>query len=126
MKSRNRIIHTRGFTIIELMVTLAITSFLVLGASTFLASANQTNRVQQAVSGLNSDGRSGLDRIARDIRMSGYRDTNWTLGALATVIVATNGKAIVGGDILGVTYEGLRDCNFALAPAGVVSNSYHP
>lgn len=124
MKSRNRIIRTRGFTIIEVMITLSITSVLVLGASAFLASANQTNRVQQAVSGMNSDGRSGLERIARDVRMSGYRDSNWTLGPLATVIVATNGLAIDGGDILGVTYEGSRDCNFELEPTGVVSNSY--
>lgn len=124
MKSGNRKIHISGFTIIELLVTLAITSFLILGATTFLASAHQTNRVQSAVSGLSSDGRSGMDRLARDIRMSGYRETNWTLGALSNVIVATNGVAADGGDILALTYEGVRDCTFALAPAGVVSNTY--
>ena len=124
MMSGNRITHISGFTIIELMVTLSITSFLVLGTATFLASANQTNRVQTALSGLSGDGRSGLERIARDIRMSGYRDSNWSLGALANVISATNGVPAAGGDTLLVSYEGGRDCTYALAPAGVVSNSY--
>ena len=88
MKNGNQIGHVSGFTIIELMVTLAITSFLVLGATTFLASAHQTNRVQAAVSGLSSDGRSSLDRMTRDIRMSGYRDSDWSLGALTNAISA--------------------------------------
>ncbi len=124
MKIRKRIIHSGGFTIIEILVTLAITSFLVLGATSFLATAHQNNRVQSAVSGLTSDGRSGVDRIARDIRMSGYRETDWSLGAMDNVIVATDGASATGGDILAVTYEGPRDCTYALAPLGVVSNSY--
>ena len=66
-------------------MTLAITSVLALGAVTFLANADQANRLQSAISGLNVSGRFGLDQLSRDIRMSGYRDSDWTLGALATV-----------------------------------------
>ena len=124
MKTGKRIIHSSGFTIVEILVTLAITSFLVLGATTFLATAHVNNRVQQAVSGLSSDGRSGLDRISRDIRMSGYRETDWSLGAMDNVIVATDGAPAAGGDILAVSYEGPRDCTYALAPLGVISNTY--
>ncbi len=124
MKTGNQIGRVSGFTMIELMVTLSITSFLVLGATTFLASAHQTNRVQAAVSGLSSDGRSSLDRMTRDIRMSGYRDSDWSLGALTNVISATNRVAADGGDTLSLTYEGVRDCTYALAPAGIVSNTY--
>ena len=60
MTSGNRIMRNRGFTIVELMVTLAITSILVLGAITFLASADKSNRVQSALSSLNVSGRFGL------------------------------------------------------------------
>jgi type IV pilus assembly protein PilW len=120
----NRIMRNRGFTIVELMVTLAITSILVLGAMTFLASAHKSNRVQMALSGLNVSGRFGLDQVARDIRMSGYRDSDWTLGALSDVISATNGDAAAGGDSLALLYEGARDCAYAPAPAGIVSNTY--
>jgi len=114
----------RGFTLIELMVTLTITSILVLGAITFLASAHKSNQVQSALSGLNVSGRFGLDQVARDIRMSGYRDSNWALGALSDVITATDGSSESGGDGLALLYEGTRDCTYALAPGGVVTNTY--
>ena len=124
MKSGNRIMRNRGFTIVELMITLAITSILVLGAITFLASADKSNRVQSALSGLNVSGRFGLDQMTRDIRMSGYRDSNWTFGALSDVITAVDGAPAEGGDSIALLYEGARDCSYALAPAGVVTNTY--
>ena len=124
MTSHNRIARNRGFTIVELMISLAIAMVLILGATSFLATTDRSNRLQSAVSGLNVSGRFGLDRLARDIRMSGYRDTNWALGPLANVIAATDGLAADGGDSITLLYEGARDCAFALAPGGVVTNTY--
>ena len=124
MTSGNRLMRNRGFTIIELMVTLAITSVLALGAITFLASADQANRLQSALSGLNVSGRFGLDQLSRDIRMSGYRDSDWTLGPLINVIDATDGLPADGGDSIVLLYEGTRDCTYAPAVAGIVSNTY--
>jgi type IV pilus assembly protein PilW len=116
--------HSRGFTIIELMVTLAITSILVLGAATFLASAHKANLVQSALSGLSVSGRFGLDQVARDIRMSGYRESNWMLGALNNVITAIDRLPAIGGDSLTVLYEGVRDCTYEVMLDGVVTNTY--
>ncbi len=124
MTSGNRNMRNRGFTIIELMITLTITSVLILGAITFLASAGKSNRVQSALSGLNVSGRFGLDQVARDIRMSGYRNSNWTIGPLSDVITASDGAAEDGGDSIALLYEGARDCTYALAPAGLVINTY--
>ena len=124
MISRNPMAQERGFTVVELMVTLAITSVLVLGATTFLGSADKSNRVQTALSGLNVSGRFGLDQLTRDLRMSGYRDSNWNFGPLGDSVSATNGDAAAGGDTLTVLFESARDCNFALAPGGVVTNIY--
>ncbi len=124
MTSGNRLMRNRGFTIIELMVTLAITSVLALGAITFLASADQANRLQSALSGLNVSGRFGLDQLSRDIRLSGYRDSDWTLGPLINVIDATDGLPADGGDSIVLLYEGTRDCTYLPAVAGIVSNTY--
>lgn len=121
LNAKNR---SRGFTIIELMITLAITSVLILGSVTFLVSARKSNQVQTALSGLNSSGRFAVEQVARDIRMSGYRESDWTLGALETVLAATDGNSADGGDSLTVVYEGSRDCAFAVAPARVVTNVY--
>ncbi len=124
MTSGNRLMRNHGFTIIELMVTLAITSVLVLGAATFLASADQANRLQSALSGLNVSGRFGLDQLSRDIRISGYRNSDWTSGPLLNVISATDGAAATGGDSIALLYEGTRDCTYAPAVAGIVTNTY--
>lgn len=124
MISGNRILGNRGFTIVELMISLAIGMVLILGATSFLATTDRSNRLQSAVSGLNISGRFGLDRLARDIRMSGYRDSNWAMGPLNNVITATDGLAADGGDSITLLYEGARDCAFALAPAGIVTNAY--
>jgi prepilin-type N-terminal cleavage/methylation domain-containing protein len=114
----------RGFTIVELLIALAIASFLILGAATFFSSAHKARQVQTAVSNLNVSGRFGLDQLARDVRMTGYRASNWMAGALPDVLSATNGAALVGGDSITLRFEGPRDCNFALAPGGIVSNTY--
>jgi len=124
MMCGDRIMRSRGYTLIELMVTLVISSFLVLGAITFLASAHKANLVQSALSGLGVSGRFGLDQIARDIRMSGYRDSDWMVGALTNAITAIDGLSTAGGDSLAVLYEGARDCTYALAPGGTVTNTY--
>ena len=114
----------RGFTIVEMMVTLAISSFLILGAVTFFASAHKSNQVQAALSGLSVSGRFGLDQLTRDVRMTGYRDSNWTIGPLSNVLSAIDGLAVDGGDTITLRFEGARDCNFVPAVAGIVSNTY--
>jgi len=124
MKTPHNMNHRRGFTIIELLITLAITSVLILGSVTFLVSARKSNQVQSALSGLNTSGRFGLEQISRDIRMSGYRSTDWTVGPLDNVVTATDGNSVDGGDSISLVYEGTRDCAFALAPAGIVTNVY--
>ena len=115
---------SRGFTIVELMITLVITSLLMIGAISLFTTAHNTSRVRTALSDLSIGGRFGLDQITRDIRMAGYRDSLWTEGPVANAIVGVNAAAATGGDIITLVYEGTRDCNFAVAPGGVVTNIY--
>jgi prepilin-type N-terminal cleavage/methylation domain-containing protein len=123
-------IRSRGFTIIELMITLVITSVLILGSVNFLVSARKSNNVQAALSELTSSGRFGLDQLTRDVRMAGYRDTDWTLGPMENVLSAVDGDAADGGDSLSVIYEARRNCAFG-QPAiqnafgiGAITNVY--
>jgi type IV pilus assembly protein PilW len=114
----------QGVSLIELMIALLITGVLLVGVITLFASSGRAGRTQSVVSTLSDSGRFATDTLARDLRMAGYRDSNWLLGAIADTIAATNGAAADGGDTLTVQYEGEFDCAFAVAPGGLVTNVY--
>lgn len=61
-----------GMTLIELMVALAIGSFLTLGAVTVFLQGRETFRVNETVSRLQENARFVLDAIEPDIRMAHY------------------------------------------------------
>jgi prepilin-type N-terminal cleavage/methylation domain-containing protein len=125
-KNRNR-----GFTLIELMITVVITSFMILASVTFLVTARKSNNVQSSLSELNSSGRFGIDQLTRDLRMAGYRDKDWMLGALENALVVVERASADGGDSISLNFEARRDCTFALPAApdattgiGEVTNAY--
>ncbi len=116
--------HVGGFTIIEIMVSLAMTSILLLGTASLFSSSYRGGQVQSTVSNMSATGRFALDMLARDLRMAGYRDSNWSIGALNDVLVATDGLAVDGGDTVTVRYEAARDCNFLPTVAGLTTNQF--
>lgn len=68
-------IHTDracGFTLIELMVALAISSFLLIGAVTIYMQGRTAFRVNESISRLQEDARFALDLLEPDIRMASY------------------------------------------------------
>jgi type IV pilus assembly protein PilW len=62
----------RGMTLIELMVALAIGSFLMIGAVTVFMQSRTTFRINEAVARLQENGRFVLNTIEPDIRMAHY------------------------------------------------------
>jgi len=117
-------IHTGGFTIIEIMVAMAMTSVLLLGTATMFSSSHRGGQVQTTVSDLSATGRFALDVLSRDLRMAGYRDSNWSIGALDDVLESDERAAELGGDTITVQYEAARDCNFAPTVGGMTTNQY--
>lgn len=113
-----------GLSLIELMVALLITGVLLTGTVAVFSSSSNAGRTQRVVAGLNDSGRFAIDTIARDLRMAGYRDSNWLLGAMGNPIAATDGLPEDGGDTITVRYEAARDCTFAPAAGGVATNVY--
>ncbi|MBT8130925.1 MAG: PilW family protein [Gammaproteobacteria bacterium] len=110
-----------GFSLIELMVALAISSVLLLGLSSIFVSSSQSRTVQTALAGIHETGRFGLDQMSRHIRMTGSRSANWTLGPVPSALVATDGTS----DSLRLTYQDTLDCNLVAAPAsGFVTNVF--
>jgi len=114
----------RGLSLIELMVALVMTGVLLVGTITVFSASSSAARSQNMVAGLNDSGRFAIDTLARDLRMAGYRNSDWLLGALPDVVIAVDGLAANGGDTLTIRYESARDCTFAATVAGVAVNAY--
>ena len=68
---RNRLKSNRGFTLIELMVALALTGMVAAAAYGFYISQNRTYIAQDRVVEMQQNLRSALDIMVRDIRMAG-------------------------------------------------------
>lgn len=63
--------NAKGFTIIELLVAIAISSIAVLLVSQVFISTNKMNTIQENVASVQQDTRSAMDIMSRDIMMAG-------------------------------------------------------
>lgn len=106
-----------GMTLIELMVALAIGSFLMIGAVTVYLESRTTFRVTESIARLQENARFALDRMEPDIRMANY----WGLTSRPTKI---QGRATPADP---PAFPVVNDCqaNFAVnvaAPVGGANN----
>lgn len=109
-----------GFSLVEMMVALAISSVLLLGLTNIFLSSNQSQVTQRALGDIHETGRFALDQMARHLRMTGARSSNWTIGPVPGAFNALDGPS----DSFSVTYQDTVDCNMA-APAGdFVTNTF--
>ncbi|HIG65419.1 MAG TPA: prepilin-type N-terminal cleavage/methylation domain-containing protein [Methyloprofundus sp.] len=69
MKSILRVKKQRGMSLIEIMIALLLGAFLTGGVIQIFLSSSQTYRIQDALAGLQENGRFSMDFIARDMRM---------------------------------------------------------
>lgn len=67
----------RGLTLIEIMVALVLSLFLIAGVIQLFLGSKQTYRFHDALSRLQENGRFALDTMARDIRMADFSMENW-------------------------------------------------
>lgn len=65
--------HSQGFTLVEILVALAIGALLLSGIAQVFTSLKQTDRVALALSRVQEAGRTALDTLAYDFRMIGYK-----------------------------------------------------
>ncbi|GEM_PF-3310628 len=63
----------RGFTLVELMISLVLSMLAAIGVIGLFSSQHQTFRSTSAISDLQETGRIALDILSRDIRMAGYQ-----------------------------------------------------
>lgn len=110
-----------GFTLIELMIAVAIAGILMVSIYNLYISQSSTYTVQELVSEMQQNARVAMDIISRDIRMAGYDPTGGggftglTIGGSQIQI-----RADLNGD--GATSDSDEDITYALN----TSDSNHP
>ncbi|MDP2561852.1 PilW family protein [Psychrobium sp. 1_MG-2023] len=65
--------QTHGFTLVEVMIALVISSTLIGGVFSLYLNTKQTQNYTQSSSRIQESGRFSLEYLSRDIRMIGYR-----------------------------------------------------
>ena len=82
-------VHARGFSLVELMVSMIVGLFLVSGALTIYVETRATHQVNAKVAELQDGARLALDLLARDVMLSGY----WARTDEAVAIARRTGDA---------------------------------
>lgn len=76
MNKQHKIHHTYGFTIVEIMVALAISSIVMLGVIEVFSNTKRNSKVNEAVSRVQENARFAMEAIITDFRKAGYVGCN--------------------------------------------------
>lgn len=85
----NKINNYNGFTLVEIMMTMAISGMIVAAMYAAYLSQQRTYLMQEQVAEMQQNIRAALDKISREIRMAGYDPTG---GAGAGITTASAGQ----------------------------------
>ncbi len=97
LKGKNFISKEYGFTLIEIMIAMAITGIISAAIISSFLSQQKTYIIQENVTEMQQNLRAGMDLLVREIRMAGYDpDSNFSAGAgITTAIVDGNNNSII-------------------------------
>ncbi|NRB38250.1 MAG: PilW family protein [Pseudomonadales bacterium] len=73
MLVRNKSPISLGYTLIELMIAITLSTFLMAGVITIFVDSKQTDNVAEALARIQETGRTALDILTKDTRMAGYQ-----------------------------------------------------
>lgn len=104
----------RGFTLVEILVALAIGALLTVGFVQIFSGSKKTYLVQDNLSRLQENGRFAMDFLSQDIRMAGFRDNATPANPFPDVAISgfegsDNPESNVG-DAIEIRYEADRNC----------------
>lgn len=122
----------RGFTLVELMISMTLGLLLLLAIGTVFVSSRQIFRVQEDNARIQESGRFALEILGRSIKQAGHVEipfAGFKVAFSGTAINGTNGGAGVA-DTLTVQYEGAigdSDCEGTLVTAAdsIIQNYFN-
>ncbi len=94
MKLREQVTGRYGFTLVELMITMVISSLIVAAIYSAYLTQNRVYNAQQSVAEMQQNLRAGLGLMIRDIRMAGYDKFNSASAGFVDNVNFSNGGAL--------------------------------
>ncbi len=96
----------KGLTLVEIMVALVISLFLLAGLLQLFISTRQSSRIQENLSRVQENGRFAIEYVSRVVRLAGYRSGD-TIRQEKAFEEAFSNKRFQGGvDFITVRFEG--------------------
>jgi prepilin-type N-terminal cleavage/methylation domain-containing protein len=101
--------QTKGFTLLELMVSMAVLLVVVGGAVNYIAIAVQRSKAEQTRVDLAQEGREFVDGFERDIHQSGYPGCDFfnNLGSTNCTTTANYNNAALAVGLVSISYTNL-------------------
>ena len=113
-----------GFTLIELMIALALGLFLIGGVLVLFASVRATYSDVEQLSRMQESLRFVTDAVVRDARNAAFRDQLGLFGVEFSDIAENYAEITGEGGELTIQYAGLGSCTEAFDTIRVVRNTY--
>lgn len=82
----------KGFTLIELMISLVMSLIIIAAAGYIYVSGGKTYRLSEELQRLQENGRYAIDRISQDLRMIGYTGCNSRAQNVKTTLMVVSQK----------------------------------
>lgn len=124
MPNKDRFANAHGFTLIELMVTMVLSLFLMGGAILMYLSVQSTYDDIDRISRMQENIRFASDYLVRDIRNAGFSDElSLTIGE-EQAIEGRYAELSDSGSVLRVRYAGRGHCQEEFDEYTVVQNRY--
>jgi len=73
MKYSSHTVHDRGFTLIELMIALVVTSIIVIAGFYVLTTTDRSTKANEQAANTQQNARLAMELIARDVKLAGFR-----------------------------------------------------
>lgn len=93
-----------GFSLIELMIAITLGILLSIGLVTLFGATGKTNRIQDAMAGLQENGRFAISRLNADLRMVGHQTLNVSGFVNSSFSDATTPNGVVNPTIAADVY----------------------
>lgn len=106
--------YPRGVTLIELMISMAISLILLLGVISIYVTSKHSYVVQDGMARQQENGRFAVEMLTRDLRMAGFPKDNHLA---AFVVASTADGGSTAADTITIQYESDTDCLGQPTPA---------